>query len=64
MSMLLEGIILGVLKVAAVSYLVHCNTLLVNATDLITKCNSYFITKCDVIKNPTTLLATVTTKCI
>ena len=29
------------------SYLVYYNTLLQNATDIITKCNSFFITKCD-----------------
>ena len=32
-----------------VSYLVHYNTLLQNATDFITKCDSYFITECDKI---------------
>ena len=30
-----------------VSYLIHYGTLLQNATDVITKCDSYFITKCD-----------------
>ena len=30
-----------------VSYLIHCGTLLQNPTDIITKCHSYFITKCD-----------------
>ena len=30
-----------------VSYLVHCDTLLQNATDIIITCKSYFITKCD-----------------
>ena len=29
-----------------VSYLVHYKTVLHNATDIITKCDSYFITKC------------------
>ena len=29
-----------------VSYLVHCNSLLQNVTDIITKCDSYFIAKC------------------
>ena len=29
-----------------VSYLAHYDTLLQNATDIITKCDSYFITKC------------------
>ena len=32
---------------AAVSYLVHYDTLLQSATDIVTKCDSYFITKCD-----------------
>ena len=31
----------------AVSYLVYYNTLLQNAADIITKSDSYFITKCD-----------------
>ena len=30
-----------------VSYLILCDSLLQNATDIITKCDSYFITKCD-----------------
>ena len=30
-----------------VSYLICYNSLLQNATDVITKCDSYFITKCD-----------------
>ena len=30
-----------------VSYLAHYDTLLENATDVIKKCDSYFITKCD-----------------
>ena len=30
-----------------VSYLAHYDTLLQNATDIITKCDSYFITKRD-----------------
>ena len=30
-----------------ISYLVHYGTLLQNAIDTITKCNSYFIMKCD-----------------
>ena len=30
-----------------VSYLIHNDSLLQNATDIITKCDSYFITKCD-----------------
>ena len=39
-------IILGV-NCVTVSYLIHYDSLLQNATDIITKCNSYFITKCD-----------------
>ena len=31
----------------AVSYLVHYDTLLQNSIDIIAKCDSYFITKCD-----------------
>ena len=58
-----------------VSYLVHFDTLLENATDVITKCDSYFITKCDqsflqnasgfLLQNATVLLqkVTVITKC-
>ena len=34
-------------KVVAVSHLVHCKTLLQNATDIIIKCVSFFIRKCD-----------------
>ena len=30
-----------------VSYLVHYDTLLQNATDITTKCNSYLIANCD-----------------
>ena len=30
-----------------VSYLMHYDNLLQNATDIITKCDSYFITKCN-----------------
>ena len=30
-----------------VSYLIHYDSLLQNATDITTKCGSYFITKCD-----------------
>ena len=33
--------------VVAVSYLVHYDTLLQNATNIITKCDGYFIAKCD-----------------
>ena len=32
---------------ATVSYLIHYASLLQNATGIITKCNSYFISKCD-----------------
>ena len=58
-----------------VSYLIHCDSLLQNATDIITKCDRYFITKCDksllqnasgfLLQNATVLLqnATVITKC-
>ena len=31
----------------AVPYLIHCDSLLKNAIDIVTKCDSYFITKCD-----------------
>ena len=31
----------------AVLYLVHCDTLLQNAIDIITECDNYFITKYD-----------------
>ena len=34
--------------VFAVSYLLHYDTLLQNARDVITKCGRYFITKCNV----------------
>ena len=63
------------LTVVAVSYLVYYDTLLQNATDIITKCNNYFITKCDkyllqnssasFLQNATVLLqiATFITKC-
>ena len=59
-----------------VSYLFHYNTLLQNATDVITKCDSYFITKyaisgfslenATVITNALILLqnATSFTKCV
>ena len=50
-----------------VSYLVHCDTLLQNATDIIIKCDSYYITQCDksLLQNPSAFLlqnATVLTK--
>ena len=31
----------------AVPNLIHCDSLLENAIDIFTKCDSYFITKCD-----------------
>ena len=55
--------------------MIYYETLLQNATDIITKCYSYFITKCDIsllqnasgflLQNATVLLqnATVITKC-
>ena len=66
--------ILGV-SIVTVSYLIHYNSLLQNPTDIITKCDSYFITKCNksllqyasgfLLKNATVLLqnATVITHC-
>ena len=45
-SMSIENLILGVYGVT-VSYLIHYDSLLQNATDIITKCDSYFITKCN-----------------
>ena len=57
------------------SYLIHYHTLLQNATDIIRKCDSYFITKCDrsllqnalsyLLQKATVLLrnGTVITKC-
>ena len=45
-SMSIENLILGVNSVT-VSYLIHYHSLLQNATDIITKYDSYFITKCD-----------------
>ena len=59
-----------------VVYLVHYDTLLQNATDIITKCDSYFITKYDkcLLQNASGLslenttvswrIATVVTKCV
>ena len=44
--MSIGNLILGVNSVT-VSYLIHYDSLLQNATDIITKCDSYFITKCD-----------------
>ena len=52
-----------------VSYLMHFDSLLQNATDIITKCNCYFITKYDndksLLQNATVLLqnTAVITKC-
>ena len=40
------NLILGVNSIT-VSYLIHYDSLLQNATDINTKCDSYFITKCD-----------------
>ena len=45
-SMSIRNLLLGVSSVT-VSYLIHYDSLLQNATDIITKCDSYFITKCD-----------------
>ena len=59
-----------------VSYLAHYDTLFLNVTDIITKCDSNFNTKCDkrllqnasgfLFQNATVLLqnATVITKCV
>ena len=44
--MSIGNLILGVNSVT-VSYLIHYDSLLQNATDIITVCNNYFITKCD-----------------
>ena len=64
-----------VVNSVTVSYLICYNSLLQNATDVITKCDSYFITKCDrsllenasgfLLQNATVLLqnATVITNC-
>ena len=56
--------------VFAVSYLLHYDTLLQNARDVITKCGRYFIAKCDkgllqnassvTLKNATVLLQNAT----
>ena len=45
-SMSIENLILGVNSLK-VSYLIHYDCFLQNATDSITKCESNFITKCD-----------------
>ena len=72
--MSIGNLILGVNSVT-VSYLIHYDSLLQNATDIITKCDSYFITKCDrsllqkasgfLLQNATILLknSTVIKKC-
>ena len=53
-------------------YLMHCDSLLQNVKDIITKCDGYFITKCDrgLLQNTSAFLeqfyykiATVITKC-
>ena len=44
-SMSIGNLILGVNSVT-VSYLIRYDSLLQNATDIIAKCDSYFITKC------------------
>ena len=72
--MTIGNLILGVHSVT-VSNPIHCDSLLQNATDVISKCDGYFITKCDrnllqnasgfLLQNTTVLLqnATVVTKC-
>ena len=72
--MSIRNLIFGVNSVT-VSYLIRYDSLLQNATDVITKCDSYFITKCDrsllqnaagfLLQNATVLLQNVTviTKC-
>ena len=45
-EMNIENLILVVNSVT-VSFLIHYDSLLQNATDIITKCNRYFIAKCD-----------------
>ena len=44
--MSIENLIWGVRSVT-VSYSIHYDSLLKNATDIITKCGHYFITKCE-----------------
>ena len=65
-SMSIENQILSVSGVTF-SPLVHYDSLLQNATYIITKCDSYFITKCDrsLLQNATVLIedATVITNC-
>ena len=72
--MSIENLIFGVNSVTA-SYLICYDSLLQNVTDIITKCDSYFITNCDrsllqsasgfLLQNATVLLqnATVITNC-
>ena len=60
--------------VIVVSYIVHYDTLLQNATDIFTKCDSYIITKCNksllqnlsgfLSQSATVLLQNVTIYCI
>ena len=65
-SMSIRNLVFGVNSVT-VSYLIRCNSLLQIVTDVITKCDSYFITKCDrsLLQNAAFLLqnATVLRKC-
>ena len=44
--MSIENLIWGVRSVT-VSYSIHYDSLLKNATDIITKCGNYFVTKCE-----------------
>ena len=72
--MSIGNLILGVNSVT-VSYLIHYDSLIQNATDIVTKCDSYFIAKCDrsllqnasvfLLQNASNLLqnAAVFTKC-
>ena len=59
--MSIENLILGVNSVI-VSYFIYYDSLLQNTTDLITKCDSYFITKCarSLLENATVLLQNAT----
>ena len=59
--MSIGNLILGASSVT-VSYLIHFDSLLQNATDNITKCDSYFIKKCENYKN-VLQNATVITNC-
>ena len=60
-SMSIGYLILDVNSVT-VSYLIHYDSLLQNVADIITKCVSYFITKChrSLLQNATVLLQTET----